>query len=199
MSDIGVRVQGANRRRHLGSASRPPGRAARSNKAGVNLDEEAARLIQFQQATRPPPRCCRWRRPCSTRCCRPDKWPRPLNPPSGSDPHAHLHRQRLRLSIDQPAASRQTTWPTRRSSLTSGKRVPRQRRPDRCGAGRARAGQRSARVDANQRALDASRNAMTLTEGAMGDANELLQQARETIVSAGNASYSDAERKSLAE
>jgi hypothetical protein len=36
-------------------------------------------------------------------------------------------------------------------------------------------------------------------ERALGDAGELLQQARETLVAAGNASYSDAERVSLAE
>ena len=40
---------------------------------------------------------------------------------------------------------------------------------------------------------------MTLTEGALGDAGELLQQAREALVAAGNASYSDAERAGVAE
>ena len=39
---------------------------------------------------------------------------------------------------------------------------------------------------------------MTLSEAALGDANELMQQARELMLSAGNASYSDAERKGLA-
>jgi flagellar hook-associated protein 3 FlgL len=55
-----------------------------------------------------------------------------------------------------------------------------------------------ARGQASQRALEASRNAMTLTEGALSDAGELMQQAREALVAAGNASYSDAERASLA-
>lgn len=55
------------------------------------------------------------------------------------------------------------------------------------------------RVDANQRAVDASQNAMTLTESAMGDATDLLQQVRDALVKAGNASYSDAERKGIAE
>jgi flagellar hook-associated protein 3 FlgL len=40
---------------------------------------------------------------------------------------------------------------------------------------------------------------MTLTESALGDAGELLQQARELLVSAGDASYSDAERASKAD
>lgn len=54
------------------------------------------------------------------------------------------------------------------------------------------------RTDSTQRALDASRNAMTLTESALGDAGDLLQQARELVVQAGNASYTDAERQDLA-
>ncbi|HSN33095.1 MAG TPA: flagellar hook-associated protein FlgL [Ideonella sp.] len=55
-----------------------------------------------------------------------------------------------------------------------------------------------ARTEANQRALDASRNATTQVESALGDATDLLQQAREALVASGNASYSDAERLSLA-
>lgn len=54
------------------------------------------------------------------------------------------------------------------------------------------------RVEANQRALEASRNNMNLAEAAIGDASEILQQVRETLVAAGNASYSDAERAGLA-
>jgi len=55
------------------------------------------------------------------------------------------------------------------------------------------------RSEAAQRALDASRNAMTLGEAALGDAGELLQQIRETLVAAGNASYGDKERTALAD
>jgi flagellar hook-associated protein 3 FlgL len=46
--------------------------------------------------------------------------------------------------------------------------------------------------------VDASSNAMTLTEGALGDAGGLLQQVREALVAAGNATYSDAERQGVA-
>ena len=63
-------------------------------------------------------------------------------------------------------------------------------------AERARAGLE--RTAANQRAVEASRTAMTLSESALGDATNLLQHARETIVSSGNGVYSDAERKALA-
>ncbi|MFX7918738.1 hypothetical protein ABTK44_21515, partial [Acinetobacter baumannii] len=48
------------------------------------------------------------------------------------------------------------------------------------------------------RALEASRNSMTLSEAALGNANDLLQQVRESMVAAGNASYSDSERQGLA-
>lgn len=82
--------------------------------------------------------------------------------------------------------------------LTSGKRVQRASDDPGAAARAERALAQVARADADQRALEASRNAMTLTESALGDAAELLQQARETLVAAGNASYSDGERAGLA-
>ena len=82
--------------------------------------------------------------------------------------------------------------------LTSGKRVEKAS-DDPTGAARAERARTSiGQVDASQRALEASRNSMTLAESALGDANELMQQIRETLVAAGNASYSDPERKGLA-
>ena len=55
-----------------------------------------------------------------------------------------------------------------------------------------------ARSDTSLRAVDASRTAMSQTESALGDASNLLQEAREAMVASGNASYSDAERKVVA-
>ncbi|MFG6465604.1 flagellar hook-associated protein FlgL [Roseateles sp. BYS87W] len=93
---------------------------------------------------------------------------------------------------------RQETMQQQQQQLTSGKRVQ-MASDDPTGAARAeRALAAIGRVEANQRALEASRNSMTLAESALGDANELLQQARETVMAAGNASYSDAERQGLA-
>ncbi len=93
---------------------------------------------------------------------------------------------------------RQQSLQNQQKQLTSGKRVA-LASDDPTGAARAeRALAAIGRVEANQRALEASRNSMTLAESALGDANELMQQARETLISAGNASYSDAERKGLA-
>lgn len=92
---------------------------------------------------------------------------------------------------------RQNSLQNQQLQLTSGKRIA-LASDDPTGAARAeRALATIGRVDANQRALEASRNSMTLAESALGDANELLQQARETLVSAGNATYTDAERLGL--
>jgi flagellar hook-associated protein 3 FlgL len=83
--------------------------------------------------------------------------------------------------------------------LSSGKRVNRPS-DDPTAAGRAeRALANTARVDATQRGVDASKTLMVQSESALGDAGELLQQAREAMVAAGNGSYSDAERKTQAE
>lgn len=93
---------------------------------------------------------------------------------------------------------RQQSLQNQQAQLTSGKRIA-SASDDPTGAARAeRALAAIGRVDANQRALEASRNSMTLAESALGDAGELMQQAREAMVAAGNASYSDAERASQA-
>jgi len=49
LADIGVRVQSAKSSSAISGATAAQAEAARSSKAGVNLDEEAARLIQYQQ------------------------------------------------------------------------------------------------------------------------------------------------------
>lgn len=83
--------------------------------------------------------------------------------------------------------------------LTSGKRVQRAS-DDPADAARAeRALAAEKRAEAQQRALASSRHAMELTESTLGDAGELLQQVREKLVAAGNGSYSDSERRTLAE
>jgi len=93
---------------------------------------------------------------------------------------------------------RQQALQNQQQQLTSGKRVAMASDDPTAAARAERALASIGRVDANQRALEASRNSMTLGESALGDAEELMQQARETMLSAGNASYSDAERVGLA-
>ncbi len=94
---------------------------------------------------------------------------------------------------------RQQALTESQEQLTSGKRV---RKPSddpsaMAAAERALAAQR--RAESQMRALDASRNAMQLAEGALGDAGELVQQARDLLVSAGNGSYTDAQRRTIGE
>jgi flagellar hook-associated protein 3 FlgL len=92
---------------------------------------------------------------------------------------------------------RQQRMQQQQQQMASGKRIE-LASDDPTGAARSeRALAAIGRIEANQRALEASRNAMTLSESALGDASELLQQSRELMLSAGNASYSDAERKGL--
>ncbi len=94
---------------------------------------------------------------------------------------------------------RQVEMADAQERLTSGKRVSRASDDPAAAARAERALAGQMRAETSQRAVDASRTAMSLTETAMGDSLELLQQAREALVAAGNASYSDQERSNLAE
>lgn len=49
MADIGVRTQGALSASQISTQVADSAKQALSNRTGVNLDEEAARLMQFQQ------------------------------------------------------------------------------------------------------------------------------------------------------
>ena len=82
--------------------------------------------------------------------------------------------------------------------MTSGKRINKPS-DDPIGAARAeRAFVAQQRIGSEQRLVDASRNAMTLAESALGQAGEVLQSVRETLVAAGNGSYSAGERAAQA-
>ena len=50
MSDIGVRVQSARISSEISAAASDQAQAVLASKTGVNLDEEASRLIQYQQS-----------------------------------------------------------------------------------------------------------------------------------------------------
>jgi flagellar hook-associated protein 1 len=50
MADVGVRVQGARSMAAITTAQADLAEQASANESGVNLDEEAARLVQFQQS-----------------------------------------------------------------------------------------------------------------------------------------------------
>jgi flagellar hook-associated protein 3 FlgL len=94
---------------------------------------------------------------------------------------------------------RQQALSAAQEQLTSGKRVQKPSDDPIAAAAAERAMAAVNRSEARQRALDASRNAMQLTESALGDAGDLLQQAREMVMAAGNGSYTDADRGILAD
>jgi flagellar hook-associated protein 3 FlgL len=94
---------------------------------------------------------------------------------------------------------RQAQLAESQEQLTSGKRVQRASDDPAAAARAERAIAAIARTDTARRAVGASDTLMRESEGALGDAIALLQAARETAVAAGNAGYSDAERRSLAE
>ena len=94
---------------------------------------------------------------------------------------------------------RQAAIASLQEQLSSGKRVARASDDPTAAARAERATAAIGRADTSQRAVEASRVAMTQTESALGDASSLLQRARELVVSAGNPSYSDSDRKSIAD
>jgi flagellar hook-associated protein 3 FlgL len=94
---------------------------------------------------------------------------------------------------------RQSELNQAQQQLTSGKRINKLSDDPSASARAERARAAEARAVADQRAIDASRAALSQVEGAYGDATELLQQARELIVAAGNTSYGPNERRAIAQ
>ncbi len=94
---------------------------------------------------------------------------------------------------------RQQSLTQAQEQLTSGKRVLKPSDDPAAAAQAERALARISRTEAQQRALDVSRNSMEMAESALGHAGELMQQARELLVSAGNGSYNDSDRLAIAE
>ena len=95
--------------------------------------------------------------------------------------------------------SRQTALVNLQENLTSGKRVV-VASDDPTGAAQAeRSLTRISRIASDQRALEAQRNSISAAEGALGDVTDALQDFRELVVSAGNAAFSPAERRSVAQ
>lgn len=92
---------------------------------------------------------------------------------------------------------RQQTLSRTQEQLTSGQRVARASDDPTAAARAERALATITRADANQRALEASRNSMVLAEAALGDASSLLSEARETMVNAGNPTFTASEREVL--
>ena len=94
---------------------------------------------------------------------------------------------------------RQSELNALQDQLTTGKRVNRASDDPAAAARAERALASIGRSETSQRAVDASKVLITQAESTLGDASNLLQRARELMVSAGNGSYGDAERKSIAD
>jgi len=94
--------------------------------------------------------------------------------------------------------SRQEKLASSQEQLSTGRRVNYASDDPTAAARAERALAAIARTEANQRTIDASRNVMNIAESALGNGIELLQSARETLIAAGNGSYSDGERQALA-
>ena len=93
---------------------------------------------------------------------------------------------------------RQTDLSDLQTRLTSGKRLLKASDDPAAAARAERALAAEMRSETSQRSVEASKVIVSQTESALGDAGELLQQIRETLVSSGNASYTDRERSQLA-
>jgi flagellar hook-associated protein 3 FlgL len=93
---------------------------------------------------------------------------------------------------------RQAEMTSLQDQLTTGKRISKASDDPAAAARAERARASIGRAEASQRAVAASKVMMTQAESNLGNADTLLQRARELLVSAGNASYGDSERASIA-
>lgn len=94
---------------------------------------------------------------------------------------------------------RQATLANLQENLTAGKRVLRASDDPTAAAQAERAITRLERIKTDQRALELQRNAISQAESTLSDVEDALQNFREMVASAGNASHSARERKSIAE
>jgi flagellar hook-associated protein 3 FlgL len=94
---------------------------------------------------------------------------------------------------------RQSELNQTQQQLSSGKRINKLSDDPTASARAERARATEARATADQRAIDASRATVSQVEATVGDAGELLQQARELVVAAGNTSYGPNERRAIAQ
>jgi flagellar hook-associated protein 3 FlgL len=93
---------------------------------------------------------------------------------------------------------RQADMSTLREQMTTGKRVNQASDDPAAAAEAERALAAQGRIAASQRAIAAAKDMATQTESSLADAGNLLQSARQLVVQAGNATLSDADRKSIA-
>jgi flagellar hook-associated protein 3 FlgL len=95
--------------------------------------------------------------------------------------------------------TRQNNLANLQESLSSGKKIT-SPSDDPTGAAQAeRAMNRLARIATDQRALEVQRNAISVAESTLGDITSAMQDVRDLVSSAGNGSFSAAERKTVSD
>jgi len=95
--------------------------------------------------------------------------------------------------------TRQTSLANLQENLTAGKRVVRASDDPTAAAQAERAITRTARIETDQRALESQKNSISQAEATLSDVNDALQSFRELTATAGNASHTALERKSIAQ
>ncbi len=93
---------------------------------------------------------------------------------------------------------RQADMAALQNQLTTGKRVSKASDDPAAAARAERALASIGRTETSQRAVDASKVQMTQTESSLGDAGDLLQNARALVVQAGNPTLNDTDRQAIA-
>ncbi|WP_114972589.1 flagellar hook-associated protein FlgL [Rhodoferax ferrireducens] len=95
-------------------------------------------------------------------------------------------------------STRQSALSSLQENLTSGKRVGRASDDPTSAAQAERALTRMSRIATDQRALESQRNSIATAESTLGDVTDALQNFRELVVSAGSATQTAADRKTIA-
>lgn len=93
---------------------------------------------------------------------------------------------------------RQGDMLTQQEQLSTGLRVNRASDDPIAAAQAERAMVRLSRIETDQRALETQRSALSTAEAGLGEAIGRIQDLRELVIAAGNASYSEADRTTLA-
>ena len=95
-------------------------------------------------------------------------------------------------------SKRQAELVEKQERISSGKRVIRASDDPVAAALAETVQNRLSRVQTDQRTIDASRTSMQQAESALGEAGDLIQKVRDLMVSGGNGTYNDLDRKTLA-
>ena len=149
-------MQGARTAADISAGVAADAKAARDNTSGVNLDEEAARLIQYQQSYQAAAKILQVAQTVFDALL------------DAGPPQRTTHDESPPPKPSTPASTRcsdaSANLVDAQQQLTSGKRVERASDDPTAAARAERALSAIGRADASQRALEASRNAMSMTE-----------------------------------